>query len=142
LTPEERDEAELLLKLARSDLRAAEALARDPQQSGYIVGFHAQQAVEKAMKAVFASSSLEIPYTHDLKALVDEATRHELVLPDAVAQSPWLTPWAVEMRYGEEEKALDRDAALDTAREAVRWSEGVVAHEASKLGRKPEPPPQ
>ena len=37
-----------LLKAARSDLRAAEALAADAEQDDDVVGFHAQQAVEKS----------------------------------------------------------------------------------------------
>jgi HEPN domain-containing protein len=50
LTPEELDEAERLLKAARSDLRAAAALAVDVEQENDVVGFHAQQAVEKSIK--------------------------------------------------------------------------------------------
>ena len=47
MTPEELEEVQRLLKAARSDMRAAEALAADAEQDDDVVGFHAQQAVEK-----------------------------------------------------------------------------------------------
>jgi hypothetical protein len=50
-----------LLTLARQDLVAAEALDRDERVSDSSVGFHAQQAVEKALKAAIASRGLEFP---------------------------------------------------------------------------------
>jgi HEPN domain-containing protein len=41
--------------------RAPGSLARDSEQDDDVVGFHAQQAVEKALKAVVAARGLEIP---------------------------------------------------------------------------------
>ena len=49
------EEARVLLRKAEGDSRAAEQLAKSPSQALWIVGFHAQQAVEKALKAVLAS---------------------------------------------------------------------------------------
>jgi hypothetical protein len=46
-TPEEIEVADLFLSKAASDLAAAELLARDPDQADDVVGFHAQQAVER-----------------------------------------------------------------------------------------------
>jgi HEPN domain-containing protein len=36
-----------------------------------ILGFHAQPAVEKSLKAVLASRAIEFPYTHDLDGLLE-----------------------------------------------------------------------
>lgn len=36
-----------------------------------IVGFHAQQAVEKQLKSLCAWRRLEYPYTHDIAALIE-----------------------------------------------------------------------
>lgn len=69
-----------LLTLARQDLAAAEALDRDERVSDSSVGFHAQQAVEKALKAAIASRGLEFPFTHDLGLLMqlsEDATAGE-----------------------------------------------------------------
>jgi HEPN domain-containing protein len=49
-TPEQIEVAELLARLARIDLATAEKLAPDPEMDDRPVGFHAQQAVEKAVK--------------------------------------------------------------------------------------------
>jgi hypothetical protein len=73
LTPEELEEARRLLKAARSDRRAAGALAADAEQENDVVGFHAQQAVEKS--------------------IMDVADEHGSAVPERVAE--WLTPWAV-----------------------------------------------
>jgi predicted RNase H-like HicB family nuclease len=51
-TPEHREVAQLLLEKATGDLAAAELLAADERQADHVVGFHAQQAVEKSIKAV------------------------------------------------------------------------------------------
>jgi hypothetical protein len=73
-TPEEVEVAELFLRKAASDLSAARVLARDPDQGDDVVGFHAQQVVEKSLKAVLAVRGFEIPRTHDLD-------RREFVAP-------------------------------------------------------------
>jgi len=65
------DLARELLGLARDDRVAAEAMLEIGTISDSIVGFHAQQAVEKALKAALAARALEFPFTHDLAVLVD-----------------------------------------------------------------------
>ena len=84
LTPEEVEEAGRLLKAAQSDLRALEALATDPEQEDDVVGFHAQQAVEKSVKAVIITLSLEVPHTHDLTFLLDTLNEHDVSFPEVL----------------------------------------------------------
>jgi len=126
LTPEESEEAERLLMAARADLRAAKVLAADADQANEVIGFHAQQAVEKAIKSVLVLSGVEIPYTHDLGFLLDLATKQALSTPESVAQADWLTPWAVAARYGASAGSLDRDGAVTVAAEAVDWATMVL----------------
>src|SRR5262245_65368740 len=52
LTPDQIEVAESFARLAAIDLAAAEKLAPDPEMDDRPVGFHAQQAVEKAVKVV------------------------------------------------------------------------------------------
>jgi len=59
-----------LLSLAREDLAAAEALDRAERVSDAPVGFHAQQAVEKALKAAIASHGQDLPFAHDIGLLM------------------------------------------------------------------------
>lgn len=82
-TPEEIEVAQLFLGKAASDLAAARLLARDEDQDDDVVGFHAQQAVEKALEAVVAIRSLEIPRSHDLNLLIRLLELAEGELPSA-----------------------------------------------------------
>lgn len=65
-TPEHREVAHLLLQKAREDLSAAQALIATEDQTDHVIGFHLQQAIEKALKAILAKRAIEIPRTHDL----------------------------------------------------------------------------
>jgi HEPN domain-containing protein len=126
LTPEESEEAGRLLMAARADLRAAKLLATDADQANESFGFHAQQAVEKAINLVLVASGMEIPYTHDLGFLLDLATEQALGTPESVAQADWLTPWAVAARHGASAASLDRGGAVTVAGEAVDWATMVL----------------
>jgi HEPN domain-containing protein len=126
LTPEESEEAGRLLRSARADLRALNALAADAKQANEIIGFHAQQAVEKSIKAVLVASGIEIPHTHDLSFLLDIVAKHAVATPESVAQADWLTPWAVAARYGTSEASLERKTAVAVADDAVDWAATAI----------------
>lgn len=117
----------MLLEKATGDLTALRTLAADQNQADHVVGFHAQQAVEKSIKAVLASREIEIPMTHDLGYLV---TLVETPPPD-VAESRWLTPWAGGWRYDAEGSPIDREKAVRAAERAVQWADVIVRHSTS-----------
>ena len=117
-TPEEVEVADLLLRKAASDLSAARALARDPEQQDDVVGFHAQQAVEKSLKAVLAVRGFEIPRTHDLDLL----TRLVGGDGDELVDSKALSPWAVATRYDDVDATLDRREAVEIADRSLTWA--------------------
>jgi HEPN domain-containing protein len=117
----------LLLRKAREDANAVEKLASDQEIADSVVGFHAQQAAEKAMKAVLASCGDEFPWTHDLRHLMDRLEAVALPLPDSLSNVRVLAPWAVEFRYGETiDDQLDREQALTLAREVIAWADASV----------------
>ena len=132
-TPEEIEVASLFLSKAASDLAAAQSLARDAGQADDVVGFHAQQAVEKALKAVVAARGLEIPRSHDVVLLIGLVGSGGEELPDEIRQAGWLNPWAVTMRYDEVAGALDRDLAMRVAKVCLNWARDRVE------GVRPEP---
>ena len=108
-----RDHARLLLSKARDDAAVVGKLASDPEIADSVVGFHVQQAIEKALKAVLASNERPYPWTHDLTHLFELMLEAGLAFPDHLREARRLTPWATEFRYGETiDEALDRDAAL------------------------------
>jgi HEPN domain-containing protein len=48
-----------------------------------VVGCHAQQAVEKALKVALVLADIDFPRTHDLRELVDIADEASIEVPDS-----------------------------------------------------------
>ena len=65
------DHAWGLLARARDDLYVVRRLAAEPDVPGWVLGFHAQQSVEKALKAVLSAAGITYPRTHNLVMLVE-----------------------------------------------------------------------
>jgi HEPN domain-containing protein len=125
-TPEQREYAELLLEHAASDLSACRVLMAEEDMRDDVVGFHAQQAVEKALKVALVLADIDFPRTHDLRELADIADEDGVEVPDSIQEARWLTPWAAQLRYDMLEP-LDRDAAFSIATEAVEWATRLLA---------------
>ncbi len=84
---------------AMSDLNLARLAREHPEILTAHACFHAQQAAEKAIKAVLLHHGVDFPLVHDLEALVELAQNAGLALPPEVAGVGALTPYAVEARY-------------------------------------------
>lgn len=63
-----------------------------------VVGFHAQQAVEKALKVALVLADIDFPRTHDLRELVEIADEANVEVPGSI-QEALATPWAAQLRY-------------------------------------------
>ncbi len=73
------------------------------------VGFHAQQGVEKAVKAALTLDGIDFPKTHDLEYLIGLADKHSIAMEPELESASWLTPWAAEFRYDDAPiETLDR----------------------------------
>ena len=94
-------EAAVLARKAEDDARAMQLLASDPEVSDEIVGFHAQQAVEKWLKAVLGHRGIEFEYTHDLHRLVAGVVAVAGKVPFDIPEVVALTEHAVPLRYDE-----------------------------------------
>ena len=113
------------LNRARSNL--ARANARVPGAYLEDLCFDAQQAAEKALKAVLISRGVEFPYVHDLARLTGILESRGERVPDAVRRAAGLTRYAVQARYpGLEEPVSEQEytGAVATAEAVVRWAEG------------------
>ena len=69
------------LNHAESDLSLARLAQGRKEILSEQVCFHAQQAVEKALKAVLLRQKIEFPLIHDLDALLEIANRNGIFLP-------------------------------------------------------------
>lgn len=116
-----------LLVLAREDLASAEALDREERVSDAPVGFHAQQAVEKALKAVIASCGEEFPFTHDVGLLMQLCQDAGFELPADLTEADRLTPYAAAIRYGlGDPGAVASQDALQWAALAIEWADAQL----------------
>jgi len=129
-SPDQQEFAALLLRKAESDVEVVRALVENVSITDDAIGFHAQQAIEKAMKAVLAIHGVEFPRTHDLGFLLELADRDGVRIPDVVVEARWLTPWSAEFRYDDPPvpDELDRNASLRSAEHALTWARGVLAN--------------
>ncbi|MEX2211246.1 MAG: HEPN domain-containing protein [Gaiellaceae bacterium] len=106
---DERD-SKTWLRWAEEDLASAELVARGPGFAPRIACYQAQQAAEKALKAVLVEDRRPVLVTHDLRALRDlvaeerESARRDVDLA-------WLSGWNIRGRYpGDWEEATQADA--------------------------------
>ncbi len=122
-----RDLARKLLRRADDDATLVRRVLDDADIADAIVGFHAQQAVEKSIKAVLAAREIAYGKTHQLEYLIRLLSKHEIEAPSFVADAVELNPWAVEFRYEEDdEPPLDRHATLSFIEDVRRWAGEVV----------------
>lgn len=117
------------LSHARSDLRLAHLAVTDKSVRREQACFHAQQAAEKAIKAVLVNQQIEFPLTHDIEELLEIAGVGGVRLPKTVQEAALLTPYAVEFRYPGswvEITAADLRQALQTAADVVAWAQTLI----------------
>jgi HEPN domain-containing protein len=108
-----------LLARARDDLYVVRQLGADPEAPGWVLGFHAQQAVEKALKAVLSGAGLDYPRTHNLVMLSELLRMAAIDLPPDVDDFGRLVPYGVVLRYGD--ATTDDPPPMESA-----WFESVV----------------
>jgi HEPN domain-containing protein len=121
------EEAWRALRLADRDIKAFEILKQEPEAHISTVCFHAQQAVEKSLKAVLFSRPIEFERTHDLVKLARLLADHGLAPPAADDKLRRLNPFAVAVRYDDLELELvSRDDTARLVAHVRRWAEEHV----------------
>ena len=69
------------------------------RERGYDLCFDAQQAAEKAIKALLIHLGVRFPYVHDLTELLTLVEQAEREVPQSIRQAARLTRYAVGTRY-------------------------------------------
>jgi HEPN domain-containing protein len=123
------------VRIARQDARLANLGISEPPLE--LLCFHAQQAVEKALKAVLLHQEIPFPRTHNIRALLDLLTEAGVSVPAEVLEAQELTQYAAESRYPLAGPAVTSD---EHAR-AVTQMEAVLlwAAEQIEAGEQPGP---
>jgi len=112
----ETDLACQLLSSAEKDLKAIKAMSDPSVFADEVFGFHAQQAIEKTLKAWIALLGQEYPFVHDVDALLNRLEKLGCdvnTLRDLVE----LNAFAVQFRYEafqSQDEPLDRPAVVSS----------------------------
>ncbi len=121
------------LARARADL----AMAQAPLPAGAMLEslcFHAQQAAEKAIKAVCKTHGHGFDYTHNIGHLLHGLELRGHTVPDEIWLASDLTRFAWEARYPGVREPVTQDEyreALAMAQSVVRWAAAIVEGDAA-----------
>ena len=113
--------------------RAKSSLALAKQRSKEIypedLCFQAQQAAEKAIKALYISKNVAFPYIHDISQLLAVLEKEGVIIPRDIKTASTLTLYAALTRYpGLENPVSDEEyrKALVSAERVVAWAEKII----------------
>lgn len=112
------------LREAEEDLSTARALLARPVPKHAC--FFAQQAAEKALKAVLLHHAGRIPKSHDLPDLHAQARQADPSFSDHLAAAQSLTKFYSLLRYPDIRPPGWTSPSLSEAEEAVRQAKGIV----------------
>jgi HEPN domain-containing protein len=129
--PECRDasDAHEWLRRARSNFARA---ATDPAHPDILLEdlcFDAQQAAEKAIKAVLVHRGIRFPKTHAIADLLSLAAENGVEVPPDVSVATDLTTHAVDSRYPGVSESVSHEEwieAVGSADRVLRWAQVVI----------------
>ncbi|MHB1700180.1 MAG: HEPN domain-containing protein [Acidobacteriaceae bacterium] len=106
-------QTDLLLRSSSSD----ETVLRLDVSDG-VFGFHAQQSVEKLLKALISEHNIRQKRTHSIEELLNQLATMGERMPELPILLPSLTVFAVEFYYFEvpEFSEIDRASIIDSVR--------------------------
>ena len=126
--PDLHDLAARFTRKAESDEIALDKLGDDLDVPDDLIGFHAQQALEKLLKAALAHTGVAPPRIHDLGKLLSLLVDAGLSPPVSVDEARAMVPWAVEFRYDDVlDERLDRTAACEAVEKMRAWIDELLA---------------
>ncbi len=124
------ERAELLLAKSKDDETLLEEIISNKKVRDEIIGFHAQQASEKLLKALLMAKNIPYRRTHDLRELIDLIRDNDIEFPESLMEIRTLSPFAVEFRYDyiplEEEEEFNRQKALEMVQQLRKWVEDTL----------------
>jgi HEPN domain-containing protein len=114
------------LDRARKDLAASDVLLKEGFEDYENVGFHAQQAAEKFIKAFLVRHQIEFPKTHDIVLLRRLVTRVDPELAKKLLAVDALTPYGVEFRYPGDLPSVSREEGERAVRLAEQARDLII----------------
>ena len=115
--------------MAQKDLKALRGMQDAETFEEEIFGFHAQQAVEKTLKAWLSARGRLYPRSHDLEALIALLAEAGETVPEHFRLLIPLTDYAVQLRYAAFEDMgdpLDRPETVRQVKELIEYVQAVL----------------
>ncbi len=126
MTPS-REEALRALRMADRDIVAFNKMKNDPDFHFATTCFHAQQGIEKCLKAVMFERNILFPPIHDLARLALALQEHGVVVPCSADDLRKLNPFAVTFRYDDTDIPIVSGDEVGKMEDAMRrWAGEVV----------------
>jgi HEPN domain-containing protein len=126
--PPERGSPQDWLIHAESDLQLA-VTGKSPKVLYETLCFHAQQAVEKALKAVLIANKIPSTKTHNIGTLIGMLPAH-VELSEELKEAAELTTYAVMARYPGDLEPVTEDEYLEAiglAKKVLNWAKHQVS---------------
>lgn len=121
------DLAQLLMEKAAGDEKILLRLIDEDDIPDDGLGFHAQQAVEKMIKAVLAHNDVSYERTHNIAYLLTLLDGASIPKPGNAANLPNLSPWAAELRYARQPEAVpDRAEMRSLVEQTKAWAKAQL----------------
>ena len=125
------EQAVRLRRKAAGDEAAMTALLGVSSVPDEVIGFHAQQAVEKLLKALLSHRRVAFRRTHDLTELLDLLAADGVAIPPEIAEVRRLGPYAAEFRYedisDETSEPLDRREIAGWVDRTRQWTDSLTS---------------
>lgn len=123
------------LTKSQQDLKSAEWLISSPDNLYNAVGFHCQQAAEKAVKAYLTWRDEPFEKTHSLVALISKCLPFDPAFENLRIAATTLTPYAVTFRYPGELPEL----AMEEAKQAIKLAHQVWSFVLDRIPKDTHP---
>lgn len=117
------------LSKAREDYAVMTRLVAGAPELAAPIGFHAQQAIEKAVKAVMVARGVRLIRTHNLELLNATCKAAGIIVPDMKTDLKALSAYAVEWRYFEtdvELPSLDFGTLTEDIEKVLAWAKREI----------------
>jgi len=91
--------------------------------------FDAQQAAEKALKALLLFHKIPFRFVHDIAELLTVLEQNGVSLPESIKKAAELSDYAVEARYPGPMEPVTEDEhkeAIKAANDVVSWVKGII----------------
>lgn len=130
-------EARKMLLVAKRDLKALQGMKDDPQSfANEIFGFHTQQAVEKAIKALLSLTRDSYPKIHDLEELFNLLQDDGYNIPEHFLSLINFTDFASDFRYDvvpELDEDLPREIIITQVTEFMNYVGSFIRNYESNV---------